>query len=94
MGRSISPEAKAGDAAYSTSTGLNVRLISVPRKASGGYCVDVEVLEPAKEIMVSRWTEALCCLFEIDNQPPCEHGTVITPDGNGAYCRHCGETLA
>ena len=27
---------------------------------------------------------------------PCTHesGSVLTPDGNGAYCAHCGETLA
>jgi len=25
---------------------------------------------------------------------PCNHESVTTPDGNGAYCRHCGETLA
>jgi hypothetical protein len=24
----------------------------------------------------------------------CEHESVTTPDGNGAYCKHCGETIA
>ncbi len=23
----------------------------------------------------------------------CNHESVLTADGNGAYCKHCGETL-
>lgn len=25
---------------------------------------------------------------------PCAHESELTPDGNGAFCRFCGETLA
>lgn len=25
---------------------------------------------------------------------PCDHETVWTPDGHGAYCKHCGDCLA
>ena len=32
-----------------------------------------------------RVAEAVSC---------CEHESVTTPDGHGAYCKHCGETLA
>jgi hypothetical protein len=29
----------------------------------------------------------------INSTTPCKHETVHTPDGHGAYCKHCGETL-
>lgn len=32
-------------------------------------------------------------LREQDDRDGCEHVSEITPDGNGVYCRYCGETL-
>lgn len=30
---------------------------------------------------------------EADDSNYCKHESELTPDGNGAYCRFCGETL-
>ena len=30
---------------------------------------------------------------EKENTEPCKHESELTPDGNGAFCKHCGETL-
>jgi len=29
-----------------------------------------------------------------EEDPPCNHRSVTTPDGHGAYCEICGETLS
>ncbi len=46
---------------------------------------------------VSMWSKAAEDLARWEpqaNVERCAHESVTTPDGNGAYCRLCGETVA
>jgi hypothetical protein len=72
--------------------GAHVRILGF-RQIPGGVCVDVERISPGR--FANHWTDAACNLQPVDDGEQ-EHECVSqhTPDGCGAFCATCGETLA
>jgi hypothetical protein len=67
--------------------------------ASDAYldALRVDVLRWAEQIgaeISRRAAEAARREDDAADAEGCEHESALTPDGNGAYCRHCGLTLA
>lgn len=48
-------------------------------------------IEDARHKAKAAWPDEHC---DLTSEAPCAHESVTTADGHGAFCKHCGETLA